>query len=178
MRLTIIVILIVLTAWVQLIFPAQIAPWQLIPDVTLLIAFALALYYEPAEHVTWLALIAGLSLDLWQPSHFGMWSLACMLVVLVTRLVHTRLLPRANWLSILATAALALGAGELVIFLREQLFSGAGLGSFGIAAARIYLPRLLLDLLIVFPVSAVIRSFLRALRASGDTRIIVGNARR
>lgn len=178
MRTTIIAIVIVLLTWFQLIFPAQLAPWQLIPDFALLVAFGLALYYEPAEHVLWLALLAGLALDLWQPSHFGMWSLACMLVVLVTRIVHTRLLPRAHWFSILATAAVALGIGQLVIAAREQLLSGSGLDTLWFGLARIYLPRLVLDLILVLPLTALLRSFLRAVRGSSDTRIIIGHGAR
>ncbi|MFO0705156.1 MAG: rod shape-determining protein MreD [Candidatus Andersenbacteria bacterium] len=176
MKRVILTILVVLLAWTQFIFPAQIAPFSLVPDMALLVAFALALYYEPAEQAIWLALVAGLALDLWQPTHFGVWSLACMLVVIVTRLVHTRLLPRANWLSILATATVALGVGELTVLLREYLFSGAGLAVAGTAALRIYLPRLLLDLLLLFPLAALIRSFLRALRVSGDNRIMLDHA--
>ena len=177
MRTTIITVVIVLLALTQTIFPAELAPWQLIPDFAMLVAFALALHFEPAEQVMWLALLAGLSLDLWQPTHFGMWSLACMAVVLVTRLVHTRLLPRANWFSILATAAIALGVGELIIVIREQLFSATGIQVLGMSLVRIYLPRLLLDLVLVLPLTAVARSFMRALRVSGDSKILVGQRR-
>ncbi len=178
MRTTIVAIMVVLFAWMQFIFPAQIAPWHLVPDLCLLVVFAVALYYEPAQNAIWFALLAGLALDLWQPSHFGMWSLASMVVVLVTRLVHRRLLPRANWLSILVTAAIAIGLGQGIVIVREHLFSSAGLHTLWFGLVRIYLPRLIFDLLLVLPLSALIRSFLRALRASGDQKIILDHGSR
>jgi len=167
MKTVILIIFVVLMGWVQVLFPAQIAPWHIIPDSAMLITFGLALYYEPAEQVVWYGLLAGLAIDLWLPSTFGTWSLACIIVVLTTRIIHTRLLPQSNWVSIITTAALALGAGLLLVAVRVDLVSG--LSVFGTGLLRTYLPRLLLDLVLVLPTVALIRSVLRTLRVTGDT---------
>lgn len=167
------IIFIVLFSWLQVVFPAQIAPWHLVPALSLLVTFSFAVHYGQTEQVLWYGLAAGLAVDLYTPSIFGTWSLACMLVVLVTSAVHTRLLPRANWMSILATAAVALGVGELVIVVRE--FITAGIGAFSFSLVRVYLPRVILDLIIVLPISALVRSVLRALRVTSESKITLPN---
>ena len=176
MKTTLLIVFVVLVSWLQVLFPAQIAPWHLIPDIALLLTFGIALHYEPSRDALWYGLAAGLAIDLWSPSLFGAWSLACIVVVLVTRVVHKRLLPRNNWTSTLATAALALGAAELALALWVDLFNGFSV--FGGALLRIYAPRLLLDLVLVLPAAALMRSILRALRVTSDTSLIVTNGSR
>lgn len=164
MRVALVILCVVLFSWGQVVYPAELAPWNLVPAMALIAVFALAVYYEPEDHVTWYSLAAGLSVDLWQPSHFGTWTIACLAVVLVTRLVHKRLMQQKNWTSILATAALALAAGELVVVVRESF--GLSLSEVGTMLLRFWLPRLILDLVLVLPLSIIVRSVLTTLRVT------------
>lgn len=176
MKIVLLVVSVMLLSWVQVIYPAQLAPWHLVPATALLVTYAVAIYYEPRGHAVWYALTAGLSVDLWQPSHFGTWSLACLVVVLMTQLVHTRLLPRQTWLSVMATAAIALGAGELIVVLREGI--GLSFGDLGANLLRFWLPRLIFDLILVVPISYAVRSILVTLRVAATGKLKTDAIRR
>ncbi|MFH0830749.1 MAG: rod shape-determining protein MreD [Parcubacteria group bacterium] len=169
MRIALITIAVILVAWIQIMYPAALAPWHLVPATALLMIFALALYYEPHDQVVWFALLGGIAVDLWQPSHFGTWSLACLVVALVTRVVRTRLLLRSHWLSILTVALLAIAAGEAIVVSRELL--GLSISSIGQTLARFYLPRIALDMLLVVPFVTLVRSVLKTLRAAGEAKL-------
>lgn len=152
----------VLAGLLQVTYPAVLAPAQTVPDVVLLIVLAAALYYRPSNAVLWWAGLAGLIADVWQPTRFGSWTLACLVVAGVAIVVHTKLLPRLTHPGAWLTALIALASGVLVLGLANAL--GAPLGAGVTALLRQYLPKLILDMALAVPLLAVVRRVAVALR--------------
>lgn len=172
----------VLAGLLQVTYPATMAPAQVVPDVVLLVVLAAALYYRPSHAVLWWAGLAGLIADVWQPTRFGSWTLACIVVATVAVVVHTRLLPRLTNPGAWLTALIALASGIIVLGLANAL--GASLAAGGASFVRQYLPKLVLDVALAVPLLEVVRRTAVALRlqpagpgstgaSSGGTKLVI-----
>jgi hypothetical protein len=164
MRTALLSIALALLTLLQVTFPQSLAPWALVPDFGLLIVLALVLSAEPIYTLPWWALLVGFTLDLFQASHLGMWILACLAVVSAALVIRLRVLPRLTVPNVAVTSAVSLGLGLLVVFLGNRIGAGGSFGSAFTELARIYLPKLILDLLFVGPIFVLVRSLVRSLR--------------
>jgi rod shape-determining protein MreD len=144
-------------AWLQLTFPATLAPWNIVPDLMLLCVMVMCLYYEPSEQALWWSLVAGLLIDMWHPAQFGMWTLASLSVALTTIIIHTRVLPKLTRSGVFVTAVIALTVGLLVLTIGDSVGVSNSFSQVAHYLARIMLPRLILDLLILAPVTWLVR---------------------
>ncbi|MFO0702580.1 MAG: rod shape-determining protein MreD [Candidatus Andersenbacteria bacterium] len=162
---------VVLVGLLQFTYPAVLAPLHVVPDLVLLFVLCLALYYRPTTAVLWWAGLAGLVVDLWQPSHFGTWTLACLVVAGLTLTVHTRVLPRLTQAGAFVTAAIALAAGVLVLAFVNAW--GAPLGAGFAALGRTFLLKYIFDLALTVPLLAIAKRVAVALRGGSGTKIVV-----
>lgn len=147
-----VLILVIVLSWAQFMFPAMLAPWQIVPDFLLLFVVALSLYYEPRHVVLWWALLGGLLIDIWQPSRFGVWTILSLLVALVTMTFQTRVLPKLSWPGIYLTSFISVSLALIIMFLIEWWQSHLSLGSASLIFLRIYGGHLVLDMILLGPV--------------------------
>ena len=157
MRSLVVAVIVVLVAWLQLTFPSALAPWHVIPDFALLVILGLALYYQPIEQVFWWALLAGLALDVWHPSQFGMWTIANLLVAAIAIAIHYKILPRLSRPGLVVTGAAAMFAGLLILFAFSTIGADfgwlAGLKLF----SRLFLLRFVIDMILMLPIVYLVR---------------------
>lgn len=182
MRIAIIAVTVVVIGLLQLTYPAVLAPLNAVPDIALLLALSMALYYKPRSHVLWWVGLAGLMVDLWQPSHFGVWIAACLSVAAVTIAAQSRVLPRLTQPGAFATGAVALLIGVVVLAIGNSIgiSLGASVANFG----RLFLLKYVVDLALAIPVLWLTRQLAISLRlqpagpgsvgsSGGGTQIVV-----
>lgn len=164
MRTIIISAVLLLTVWLQIIYPTSLTPLTLVPDFALVAIWAVAMYYEPPGVALWWGLLGGLAIDLWQPDQFGTWMLAGVITAIITLLIHKKLLPRENFISTVVTGAVAVLIGLGLIYLSEMIRSGADLSTWFTALWRIFAIRWFFDLLLLIPIGLLFKKLLRSLR--------------
>jgi hypothetical protein len=163
MRIFLLLICVLLVSWFQFVFPANLAPWHLIPDVLLLFMLGLALYFEPVHVVIWAALFGGGMLDLWHPGNFGKWIVCTLLFVLLSILIHSRVLPRLTRAGIILTGTAALLMAGLFLFIWDWVGSGASFTQALSLSGRIYLLRIVFDLILLLPIVWLTRKLVKGL---------------
>ena len=170
MRNLITAIFVVLVALLQLSYPTLLTPAQAIPDFVLLLAVALAMYFHPATQALWWVGLAGLSLDLWQPSHFGTWIVATFITAAAILALRKYVFPRQNPGHIFLSAGLALAAGILVVWIVNNF--GVPWSAWMPNLLRVYLPKLLFDLVLMVPVLALARRLASAGRGRSASIVV------
>ncbi len=157
MRGFVVAILVVFASWMQLTYPSALAPWHVIPDVSLLVVIGLALYYQPIEQVFWWALLSGLAIDIWHPSQFGTWTLASLLVAAVAVGIHHRVLPRLSRPGVIVTGGIALVAGLTSLYVVSTIGADLGLWHGLKLFSRLFLVRFAIDMVLMLPIVYVVR---------------------
>jgi hypothetical protein len=163
MRTFLLLICVLLVTWLQFVFPANLAPWHLIPDLLLLFMLGLALYFEPVHVIIWAALFAGVMLDLWHPGSFGKWIVCTLLFVLLVIIIHSRILPRLTRPGILLTGAAGLILAGLFLFIWDWVGSGTSFGQALSLSGRVYALRILFDLVLLLPIVWFTRKLVKGL---------------
>lgn len=157
MRSVVVALLVILASWVQLTYPSVLAPWHVIPDISLLVIIGFALYYQPIEQVFWWAILAGLAIDIWHPSQFGTWTLACLLIATVAITIHAKILPRLSRPGVLVTGGIALLVGLTVLFLVATIGADFGILHGLKLFSRLFLVRFAIDMVLMLPVVYLVR---------------------
>jgi len=137
----------IFASFLQLTFPSMVLPAYLTIDFIFIAVVLIATFVKPITAVLWIALVAGALMDLWLPSHFGLWIIASLLVASITLFLNHKVLPRMTNIGLILTAGLGLLGGLLVLFFGNLAGSNLSLGSHIFSLLSNYLLRLPLDLI-------------------------------
>lgn len=152
----------------QLTLPSNILPGSIVPDLILLLAISLALSDEPPEHLPWLALLAGLSLDIWLPTTFGTWTLAALASMYVTLGIKARAISKIKLTSVIFASLIGIIAGLVIVGISESMGGSFSVTTGLFSFIRIFVPKILFDVILAWPMYLLVRSIVRGLRGGSS----------
>ncbi len=147
----------ILASLLQITIPTGMISYLLVLDITFVVIIIISIRLKSHAAAIWIALVAGLVIDIWLPSHFGVWTIASIVVALIVIIINAKILPRRNVLSLTISAGLGLFAGTFIVYVVSLFGSNLSLLEHLIDYLRFYLVKIPLDLLLFWLLLVVVK---------------------